>query len=236
MVALREITWEEVSAPEFGESNRAAWREAVAEIAEKAKAKLPECNGRVDSAVKIVLAGDVELLPDGKARVASQSNGSTEYVVCNGHCECKDFPHAPSGWCKHRIAAGMQKRAHEKMQAATPEAEAVQGNAHGIAPEHIVEIQGKRFVKFAGLLALAHARGLLSLTCDWTFNSDTLSLAKAVAVFEFGRFEECGDATPENVTKKVAPHFRRVALTRAKARVLRDALNIDMVSLEELSE
>jgi len=28
-------------------SDRAAWREAVQEIAEKAKAKLPECSGRV---------------------------------------------------------------------------------------------------------------------------------------------------------------------------------------------
>jgi len=52
---------------------RQAWREAVAEIAEKAKATMPQCNGRVDSAVKIVLAGDVELLADGKAKVASQS-------------------------------------------------------------------------------------------------------------------------------------------------------------------
>ena len=86
MVALKEITWEETSAPDFG--SRAAWRAAVAEIAERAKATLPECNGRVDSAVKLVLAGDVELLADGKARVASQANGITEYVVCNGTCEC----------------------------------------------------------------------------------------------------------------------------------------------------
>src|SRR4029453_18182644 len=51
MVAVKEFSWEEVSSPDFGA--RAAWREAVAAIAEKAKAKLPECNGRVDSAVKI---------------------------------------------------------------------------------------------------------------------------------------------------------------------------------------
>ena len=109
MVAVKEFSWEEVSSPDFGA--RAAWRDAVAEIAEKAKTTLPECNGRVDSAVKIVLAGDVELFADGKARVASQSNGTTQYVVCNGTCECKDFPKAPSGWCKHRIAAGIVKRA-----------------------------------------------------------------------------------------------------------------------------
>jgi hypothetical protein len=82
---------------------RKAWREAVAEIADKAKAKLPECAGRVDSAVKIVLAGDVELLADGTAKVASQSNGTTAYHVVNGHCDCKDFPKAPHSFCKHRV-------------------------------------------------------------------------------------------------------------------------------------
>lgn len=111
MVAVKEITWEEAMSPDFGNPARVAWREAVAEIAAKAKQTLPDCTGRVDSAVKIVLAGDVELLADGTARVASQSNGTTQYVVCNGTCECKDFPRAPSGWCKHKIAAGIQKRA-----------------------------------------------------------------------------------------------------------------------------
>jgi hypothetical protein len=101
MVAVKEFSWEEVSSPDFGA--RAAWREAVAAIAEKAKAKLPECNGRVDSAVKIVLAGDVELMADGTAKVASQSNGTTEYVVCNGECSCKDFAKAPHNFCKHRV-------------------------------------------------------------------------------------------------------------------------------------
>jgi len=105
MVAVKEITWEEASAPGFETSTRQAWRAAVAEIAVKAKQTLPECHGRVDSAVKMVLAGDVELLADGKAQVASQSNGTTQYFVVNGTCECKDFPRAPSNWCKHRIAA-----------------------------------------------------------------------------------------------------------------------------------
>jgi hypothetical protein len=116
MVAVKEITWEEASAPGFEQTTRQAWREAVAEIAERAKQTLPECHGRVDKAVALVLHGDVELLADGKAKIASQSNGATQYVVCNGTCECKDFPKTPSGWCKHRIAAGMQKRATALMQ------------------------------------------------------------------------------------------------------------------------
>jgi hypothetical protein len=116
MVAVREISWEEASTPGFEQTTQQAWREAVAEIAERAKQTLPEANGRVDKAVAIVLGGDVEIFPDGKARVASQANGATEYVVCNGTCECKDFPKAPSGWCKHRIVAGLYKRATALVQ------------------------------------------------------------------------------------------------------------------------
>src|SRR2546426_3363789 len=179
MVAVKEITWEEASAPGFETTTRRAWRAAVAEIAERAKQTLPECNGRVDAAVKMVLAGDVELLADGKAKVASQSNGTTEYIVCNGTCECKDFPKAPSGWCKHKIAAGIQKRVEARFP--SPGSSASDDHAdissdvpvetpHGIDPRHIVMIQGKPFVKFSGLLELAHQRGLQELRTAWTYN------------------------------------------------------------------
>jgi hypothetical protein len=103
---------------------RKAWRDAVSEIAEKAKATLPACNGRVDKAVALVLAGDVTLMPDGTARVASQSNGSTVYHIANGHCDCRDFERAPGQLCKHRLAFGLARRAQElvkaKLGAATP--------------------------------------------------------------------------------------------------------------------
>jgi hypothetical protein len=96
---------------------RTAWREAVAEIADKARAKLPECNGRVDKAVAIILAGDVELLADGTAKVASQSNGTTVYHVVNGHCDCRDFEKAPHQFCKHRLSAAIARRAQELTKA-----------------------------------------------------------------------------------------------------------------------
>jgi hypothetical protein len=94
----------------------------------------------------------------------------------------------------------------------------------------------KPFVKFAGLLELAHQRELQALKVDWTYNDAELSLAHAVAVFPFGTFEESGDATPANVNKKEAPYFRRCALTRAAARCLRLALGLDMVAVEELAD
>src|SRR5919201_1408962 len=117
MVAVKEFSWEEVSSPDFGNLTRAAWREAVAEIAAKAHEKLPEGNGRIDSAVKIVLAGDVELLSDGTAKVASQSNGTTAYHVVNGHCDCRDYEKAPHQFCKHRLSAAIARRAQELVKA-----------------------------------------------------------------------------------------------------------------------
>jgi hypothetical protein len=115
MVTGTTFSWEDNSTPES--QSRAAWRAAVAEIAAKAHAKLPECNGRVDSAVKIVLAGDVALLPDGTARVASQSNGTTEYHIVNGHCDCRDYEKAPHNLCKHRLSAAIARRAQELVKA-----------------------------------------------------------------------------------------------------------------------
>ena len=38
MVAVKEFSWEDVSSPDFGNPARVAWREAVAEIADKARA------------------------------------------------------------------------------------------------------------------------------------------------------------------------------------------------------
>jgi hypothetical protein len=262
---VSEYDWESDTwtQPTGEHAARAAWREAVAEIAEKAKQTLPDCAGRVDSAIKMVLAGDVELLEDGQAKVASQSHGQVVYHVVNGECSCKDYAKAPSHWCKHRIAAGLYKRAtalvHRKLAqhangvsngqvdipsqpvpaaaAATSTLSAPVETPQGVPPQHVVLIQGKPFVKFAGLLQMAHERGLVALTADWTFNDAELSLAHAVATFQDGRrFEESGDATPANTNRKVAVHFRRVALTRAKARVLRDALGIDLVAVEELVE
>jgi hypothetical protein len=118
MAIVSSYDWESDSWTQHTGDNlaRQAFREAVAEIAEKAKQTLPDCIGRVDSAVKIVLNNDVELLPDGTAKVASQSNGTIKYFIVNGECTCKDYPKAPSNWCKHRIAAGLAKRARTLTQ------------------------------------------------------------------------------------------------------------------------
>ena len=91
---------------------RAGFRQAVAEVAARAKATLPQAvNGRIEKAVAIVLAGDVELMADGRAVVGSQSDATLYYVV-GGECECPDSDRPElDGWCKHAIAVALQKRA-----------------------------------------------------------------------------------------------------------------------------
>ena len=106
-----------------------------------------------------------------------------------------------------------------------------------IPREFTVNIKGKTHVLYTGLVIAARHDGLVSLSADWTYNDAELSLAHAVATFADGRrYEESGDASPSNVTKAISVHFRRVALTRAKARCLRDALGISECSVEELGD
>src|SRR5262244_3153772 len=213
MVAVKEFSWEEVSSPDFGA--RAAWREAVATIAEKAKAKLPECNGRVDKAVALVLAGDVELLPDGTAKVASQSNGTTAYHVVNGHCDCRDYEKAPHNYCKHRLSAAIARRAQELTkakladtngQATPPHSDTPVETPQSVPAQYITYLHGKPFVRYAGLLALAHERGLVSLKARLMSVTAELALAEAEAIF--------ADSTLQNVPQHSRPHFPRMALTR----------------------
>jgi hypothetical protein len=49
MVAVNEISWEEASASDFGQAHRQAFRAAVAQIAAKATATLPESTGRIEN-------------------------------------------------------------------------------------------------------------------------------------------------------------------------------------------
>jgi hypothetical protein len=99
--------------------DRAAFRLAVADVAAKAHAKLPACQGRIDAAVKLVLLGEVTLLPDGTAQVGSCTDPAKTYNV-NGTCTCRDYVQAPGNLCKHRLAYGIARRAMEMLPKALP--------------------------------------------------------------------------------------------------------------------
>ena len=163
MVAVKEISWEEATAPDFEHTTRHAFRAAVDQVAARAKATLPECNGRVEKAVAIVLAGDVELLADGHARVASQCQGTTVYRMVNGTCDCPDFPRAPASWCKHRIAAGIQRRAMQAVQTTTAVASVPAAGPHAVCASRCT-----RAYRRAARQALHHLRRAAGAgACAW---------------------------------------------------------------------
>ena len=150
----------------------------------------------------------------------------------------------------HRLAGAIAKRASVLVQTrletlsapwqpGTPTAPEGEGSETlgraTIPPQYIQLIHGKPFVRYAGLLAMAHERGLQKLEATFVSVTDALTVAQATATFLDGRrFVESSDASPENVHFGVRPHFARLALTRAKARALRDALNIGICAVEEL--
>ena len=253
MAIVTSYDWESDSWTHNNGENptRKAFREAVEAIADKARTAIPDLNGRTEKAVQLVLSGDVSIAPDGQGKIGSQSNGSVEYLVGKGDCcSCKDHPKAPKHLCKHVLAYHIFTRATAlakqrlEAQAENPRPEPVSPEspvevssttAAHIPAQFLTEIHGKVFVQYAGLLAMAHERGLVNLSAHFISVTDTLALAEATAEFADGKtFSECADATPGNVNAKIRPHFPRMALTRSKARCLRDALNISMVAVEEM--
>ena len=107
--------------------------------------------------------------------------------------------------------------------------------------EFMIERQGRAFVLYAGLLDEAHQKGLKSIRtrliqapCP---ENGEATICLAEVEMEDGRvFSGIGDATPQNVSRNIAPHAIRMAETRAKARALRDAINVATVALEELGD
>ena len=96
----------------------------------------------------------------------------------------------------------------------------------------------KEVVLYKTLLDLAHEEGLSRITPKIlqvpTKENGERCIVFAEVVTEKGTFTGVGDAAPSNVDPIIAPHFIRAAATRAKARALRDALNIGIVTFEEI--
>ena len=93
-------------------------------------------------------------------------------------------------------------------------------------------------IAYAEILKIAHEEGLKSIATELlltpTEDNGRLCIVKATVETERGHYEGLGDADPGSVEPDFAPHLIRVAETRAKARALRDAVNIGVISFEEL--
>jgi hypothetical protein len=110
-----------------------------------------------------------------------------------------------------------------------------------IAKEFIVNLKGKEYPVFAGVLDAAHRAGLKSLTTELiqvpSAENGMTAIVQATATFEDGRvFSDFGDCSPATTSVMLAPAAIRLASTRAKGRVLRDAVNVGQALLEELPD
>jgi hypothetical protein len=128
--------------------------------------------------------------------------------------------------------------------------------ADSISDEHKITRQGKLYILYAGLLDEAHRRGLRDIGTELkqepTAENGHVAIVKAVVVMEeksffkddetkkpilydttTRTFSGIGDASPENVGRNIVPHILRMAETRAKARALRDAVNVGGADLDD---
>jgi len=107
----------------------------------------------------------------------------------------------------------------------------------------VVKRGDQTFIKFAGLLWLAHQMGMESLESypvreDYENNMFVFeATAKGRKIIGGAvrkvKFSDQGDADPDNTGKMIIPHIRRMASTRAMARVLRIYCGVGMTSYEE---
>jgi hypothetical protein len=229
------------------------WTKAVNQASAIAHAKLPaSLHGDLERATSLVLSGAVFYEDNGATCQVRSGKDATVFYAVNGHCDCERAKQAHKGYCKHRLGAALYLKADELFRAGPPAPDQVLGPdapaddhspdeadlhaSRAIPQQYIQLIRGKPFVKYFGLLEMATQQGLVKLSEDFIgVPTEKLALTMATAEFADGRiFRACADATPGNVHKDVAVHWLRIALTRAKARALRDALSIGVCSVEEL--
>lgn len=114
----------------------------------------------------------------------------------------------------------------------------------------IVNIKGKDAIKVDGLIALAHEKGIKSMTTSiiqypsqenkWTCIAQTIVVGydwdpiedKLTTV----EYQDFADSTEANCTAMTKASYIRMASTRSVGRTLRKYTNIDMVSSDEIGD
>lgn len=113
--------------------------------------------------------------------------------------------------------------------------------------QHIVKLNDRSYLLFVGVVAEAHAKGLMGVLVDLlqipSEENGMMAIVKATARFapivEGGPeriFESYGDASPRNCSQRVSTALIRMADTRAVGRALRVGANIAHTLLEELGD
>ncbi len=153
-------------------------------------------------------------------------------------CACGDFARGlkndPNFQCKHIVAV-----MDSINNGGVKDAEVLERKKPKLDERFLINIHGKDFVLYAGLLDLAHQKGLLKLDVtpiQYPSKENNMeAICLAVAESKYGEsFKDIGDANPLNTDKTIAKHILRMASTRAKSRALRDFVNVGMTAFEEL--
>ena len=171
--------------------------------------------------------------------------GKICYKVCYAgedqySCTCGDFARGIKNdqnfKCKHvlAVASCVPNGDQEKAQF-------LERRKPKLDERFITTIENKDFVLYAGLLDLAHQKGILKIDVEPlqlpTKENDHMAICRATVISKSGEvFSDVGDATPQNCHPRVAKHLLRMASTRAIARALRSMTNVGMTALEEIGD
>jgi hypothetical protein len=207
------------------------------------QAQFPDLADALSRAHALLVEGRLFPEDDGRTATVLSQDGTASYHV-NGSCSCpaSQFHNAV---CKHRLGLRLYRKVADRLATEQDERWTVDLDPEVLAAStpvaipaaYLCTIQGKPFIRFEGLLDLAHQRGLVEFTTTIVQVSPELAVCQSTARFQDGRtFTDIGDASPTNVAKHLAPHFIRMASTRASARALRRALNIAACAVEELGQ
>src|SRR5215471_9961714 len=83
--------------------------DAIRQLSDLTHAKLPpELHSRLERGMALVMHELITPDVDGGYKVL-RSDGSGFHHV-NGSCDCADYPRAPEGLCKHRMACGIYRK------------------------------------------------------------------------------------------------------------------------------
>jgi hypothetical protein len=152
-------------------------------------------------------------------------------------CTCGDYTSRigkdPNFLCKHILAVVNGNGNIHQMESQQTRKPTLDGR-------WIIEIEGREFVKYPGLLDLGHQKGIAKILVDPLYcptkENGMMAICKATVVSLDGKtFSDIGDANPENCSSKVRKHLLRMASTRAIARALRSYTNIGITCFEELA-